>query len=143
MVAEGKDVAYATLIQFMSQLSLGNPAPINVATRPAVPPRIAALALKYMNILETHFPGLQPNEAAQQQNQIAGALGLTATQQQNQYDKQKIAREAKAKSTVAGWLGDMFVDDFGESGKLSSIQSTMSSALSQRRTLLSAVSLSS
>ena len=109
IVAEGKEVAYASLIHFMRQLSVGNPSPINVATRPAGPPRSAALSLKYMTSLETHFPGLRPNAAAQQHNRIAGALGLMAAQQQAQYDENKIAREVKSKTTVEGWLG---VDDF-------------------------------
>jgi hypothetical protein len=109
IVAEGKEVAYASLIQFMRQLSVGAPSPINVTTRPAAPPRNAALSRKYMNTLEAHFPGLRPNAAAQQHNQIAGALGLMAAQQQNQYEENKIAREAKSKTTVEGWLG---VDDF-------------------------------
>ena len=44
-----------------------------------------------------------------QHNQIAGALGLMAAQQQAQYSETKLAKETKAASTVESWLGE---DDF-------------------------------
>ena len=109
IVTEGKEEAYKSLIQFMQQLTVGNLSSINLPSRPAAPPRNASLSSKYMKALEAHFPGLRQDAAAQQQSQIAGALGLMASQQQAQYEANKIAKEAKATTTVAGWLGD---DDF-------------------------------
>ena len=109
IVAEGKVEAYKSLIQFMQQLAVGVPSTINFGTRPAAPPRNPALASRYMTALEVHFPELRQDAAAQQQSQIAGALGLMAVQQQGQYDKVTAAREAKATTTVESWLGE---DDF-------------------------------
>ena len=109
IVTEGKEAAYKSLIQFMQQLAVGNPSSVNFPSRPAAPPRNTILSSKYMKALEAHFPGLRQDAAAQQHSQIAGALGLMASQQQAQYDANRIAKEAKATTTVAGWLGD---DDF-------------------------------
>jgi hypothetical protein len=109
IVAEGKEVAYKSLIQFMQQLAVGNPSTINCATRPAAPPRSAVLMLRYMKALEAHFPGLRQDAVAQQHSQIAGAIGRMVDQQQAHYDANKLAKEEKVTTTVAGWLGE---DDF-------------------------------
>jgi hypothetical protein len=71
IVVKGKEAAYIFLIQVMCQLSVGTLSSINTDKPPAAPLRSTALLWKYMSILETHFPNLQPNAATQQHNQIA------------------------------------------------------------------------
>ena len=109
IVAEGNEATYTSLTQFMQQLSVGIPSSINVTTRPAAATRSAVLSAHYMDTLGRLFPQLRPDATAMQHNQIAGALGLMAAQQQAQYSETKLAKETKAASTVESWLGE---DDF-------------------------------
>ena len=69
-------------------------------------PRNAILLEKFMSAIKEHFPGIWQYAAAQQHIQINGALGRMADQQQSQYDATKIAKEAKAIMTLAGWIGE-------------------------------------
>ena len=78
IVNEGREVACLSLTQSMQKLSVGYPDTMYCATCPASPLWNTILSARYMSALEDHFPGLQQGAAAQQHNQIAGALGQMA-----------------------------------------------------------------
>lgn len=82
----------------------GDPSLLDV-TRPAPPPRNAALLLRVQEILEHHFVQLRRDAASQQTNQIATAVGALAHQNRLQYEEAKREKDQARQTTVEKMFG--------------------------------------